>query len=229
MVLQEALEIQDLQVIGLRQSQELAQRGIGLDILLLHQTLLARVGADTRGDLRAADQGASRDTEELAQVRGDGRGDLEDGGLLGLVAIGGSGLAVAATLLGALQLARHLLLQNLQIRENGGQRSAQAVDLLNGGSHAGGDVDLLDDGIRRGGGGDNGGGDRRRRSGDHHGGRGRGSGLGGLGRRRGSNNGRGNRGSDLSGGRGGGLRLTTSRLGGSGRGHFFYIGCRGSF
>jgi len=212
--LQVALEIQDLQLIRLLQRQQLAQGRIGLDHLLVHQTLLARVGADARRDLAARDLRALGDAEEQAERIRDGRGAVEDGVLLGLVGIT-LGLARAAALGGLLQLLGNLLLQDLQLRVDRGDGGAQRVDLLNGGRDAGGDVDLLGVGLR--------------------GVNGRRDGNGRRGRRRGRDRRRGRRG-DRGGGRGdrGGLGLTTSGLGGSGsgsgrRGHFSYDGGRGSF
>ena len=215
MGLQVALEIQDLQLIRLLQRQELAQGRIGLDDLLVHQTLLARVGANAGRDLAARDLGALGDAEELGQRIRDGRGAVEDRLLLGLVGIT-LRLARAATLGGLLQLLGNLLLQDLELRVDRGDGRAQRVDLLDGGRDAGGDVHLLRVGL---GGGD--GVDGRRRGNRRRGRRGDGHGGG----RRGGSSGR--RG-------GGGLGLTTSGLGGSGsgsgrRGHFSYDGGRGSF
>jgi hypothetical protein len=189
--LQVLLEVEDLELILLRQRQELAQRRIGLDDLLVHQLVRLGVGADTRRDLRAADKGALGDAEERAERVRDGRGLREDRLLLddGLAALRrGSGRAAAATLLGALELTGNLLLELLHVGEDGAERGAQEVDLLDKGVELANNVDvLLRRGDRRGlrrrnGGGDdrgnnNGGGNNR--GGNNGGGDGRGDGRGG--------------------------------------------------
>ena len=65
--LEEALEVQDLELIRLLERKELAERRIGLDDLLDHERVVLGVGADTGRDLRAAEQSALRDTEERAE------------------------------------------------------------------------------------------------------------------------------------------------------------------
>ena len=139
--LQVLLEVEDLELILLSQRKELAERSIGLDDLLLHQTLGLGVGADLGGDVGAADGSTGGDAEELAEVRADPSGLGEDSLLLGLV-LAINGLAAAA-LLGALELTRDLLLQLLHLREDSGEDRAEGVDLLNKAIELGDNVDLL--------------------------------------------------------------------------------------
>ena len=207
--LQVALEVEDLELILLRQRQQLTQGRIRLDDLLVHQLVGLGVAADLRRHLRAGERRAFRNTEERAERVRDGRRLREDRLLLdnGLARLRDRGSAAAATLGRLLDLTGDLLLELLHVREDGGKDRAQGVDLL----HKGGKV--LDDvnGIRRRGGnngGGNGGGNRRR-----NGGRG-GYDL------RGCSSGRG--------GNGGGSLLGRGTLG-RGRAHCCYMCDRGVF
>ncbi len=62
------LEVQDAQVVRLRQSQKLAQSSVGLDRLLVHQVVGLRVAHDTLGNRGAADLSALGVTQEGAQL-----------------------------------------------------------------------------------------------------------------------------------------------------------------
>ena len=184
MGLQVALEVEDLELILLRQRQQLTQGRIRLDDLLVHQLVGLGVAADLGRHLRAGERRALRNAEERAERVRDGRRLREDRLLLGgnLTALRDGGSAAAAALGRLLDLTGDLLLELLHVREDGGKHRAQGVDLL----HKGGKV--LDDvnGIRRRGG-NNGGGNGRRngsrgRGSDHlRGGSGRGSGCRGGG------------------------------------------------
>ena len=208
MGLQVALEVEDLELILLRQRQQLAQRRIRLDDLLVHQLVGLGVAADLRRDLRAGEQGALRDTEERAERVRDGRRLREDRLLLDdrLTALRHGGSAAAATLGRLLELAGDLLLELLHVRQDGAEHRAEGVDLLYKGVEVLDDVDLL------GGGGGNGGSGRR-------------NGNGGRRRNGGDNLGGG------SGGRGGGDSLLggSSALGGGGKAHCCYMCDRGVF
>lgn len=216
MGLQVALEVEDLELIGLRERQQLAQRRIGLDDLLHHQRMLLRVPADTRRDLRAGEERTLGDSQERAERIRDRRRLREDRLLLGSGNLTLSELdcAAAAALGGALELARHLLLELLHISEEGAERGAERVDLLHNGIDLRDDIDLLND--RRGRGSLNVG---ERRNGRCRGRRRRGNrGRNDNGRGRGGRGGRGRRG------------LLGSTLGGRGGGrHLSYVGGRGSF
>ena len=210
--LQVALEIEDLELIRLRERKELAEGRIGLDDLLDHQRLLLRIAADTGRDLRAGEKRALGDTEERAERIRDGRRLREDRLLLRRRGVGvGCGLACAAALGGALELAGDLLLELLHVREDRAERGAERVDLLDELVELRNDVDILD-------------------------GRGGGSSLdvrdrvdgGGDGRRGGDGGGDGRCGGGGSGGGCGGLLCGTLGRGG-GAGHLFYVDGRGSF
>ena len=206
--LQVALEVEDLELILLRQRKQLAQRRVRLDDLLVHQLVGLGVGADLRRDLGAREQGALRNAEERAERIRDLRGLREDRLLLHdrLTALRYGGSATAATLGRLLDLAGNLLLQLLHVREDGAEHRAQGVDLLHKGGEVLDDVDLLNG--------------RRNRSGRRDGRR-------NGGRRRG-----GNRGDDLGGyggGRGGGSLLGGGGTLGRGRAHCCYMCDRGVF
>ena len=205
--LEEALEVEDLELILLRQREQLAQRRVRLDDLLVHQLVGLGVGADLRRDLRAREQGALRNAEERAESIRNLRGLREDRLLLHdrLTALRYGGSATAATLGRLLDLARNLLLQLLHVREDGAEHRAQGVDLLHKGGEVLDDVDLLNG--RRDGSGRRDGNGGRRRGGD------RGDDLGGGSRRGG--------GGSLLGGRG--------TLGGGSRAHCCYMCDRGVF
>jgi len=49
--LEEALEVEDLELIRLLEGKELAERGIRLDDLLVHEAVVLGVRTDTGGDL----------------------------------------------------------------------------------------------------------------------------------------------------------------------------------
>ena len=214
--LEVALEVQDLELILLRQRQQAAERRIGLDDLLLHQRVRLGVRTDTGGDLRAGERRALCDAEERTESVRDGRRLREYRVLLGggLRTLYGGGTA-AATLLGTLELARDLLLELLHVREDGTERRTEHVDLLDKAVELANDVDVLRNGRSRlsnDRGGDGGGDNGRSDNGSHNGGDNRG--------RNGGDNGGGDSGGGLLGG--GLLRR--------GRGaHVAYIKVRGTF
>jgi hypothetical protein len=140
--LEVALEIEDLELIGLSKGEELAERNIGLDDLLLHETLLLSIGADGGSDLGAAHESALGLAEEHTEIIRDLRGLGEDGLLLGLVsAIGG--LAVATTLGSLLELTGDATLKLLHVREHGSKSRAESIHLLNERVKLGHHIDLL--------------------------------------------------------------------------------------
>ena len=182
--LEEALEVEDLELIRLRQREELAQGRIGLDDLLDHQIVLARVLADARRHLRAGQQGALGQRQERAERVRDRRRLREDRVLLGLGRLALHHRGAAAAALGRLlQLTRQLLLELLDGREHSAELRAERVHLLEDLVELRDDVDLLGGGDRRRGGGnggrggddggrDDGGGDDRGRNGGGRGGNG---------------------------------------------------------
>lgn len=186
------LEVEDAQGVALIDVEELAESGIGLDHLLLHQTLLSGVLADTSGDFRTRDERTLGETQEGGECVRDLSRDGEDGGLLldGRRAICRSSASAATTLGSLLQLTRDLLLQLLHVGMDGVDGSASSVDGLHEAGELSSDVDvLLSGGNRcssgrsrdgdRSRGDDDGSGDDGSRGGDA-GGSGRSSGGGGL-------------------------------------------------
>jgi len=112
--LEVALEVQDLELISLLEGKELAEGSIGLDNLLLHELVVLGVGADTGGDLRAAEEGTLGKAEESTESIRDRSGAGEDSLLLGAVRRL-CGLATTTALLGLLELAWDLLLELLHV------------------------------------------------------------------------------------------------------------------
>ena len=145
MRLEVALEVEDLELIRLREREELAEGRIGLDNLLLHELVVARIGADTARDIAAAEESALADTEELAERLRDLNGLLEDRALLlgRLRAIGVErDRAAAAALLGLLELTRNLLLEFLHVAEDRAERGTERVDRLDERGELRDDVDV---------------------------------------------------------------------------------------
>ena len=159
MAAQELLQVQDGQHIALIQGQQLAQRRIRLDGLLVHQVVVARILHHTLGHRRPAHLRVLGLAQERAQLRGDLHGLGEDAGL-GLGTLHDLRLALAAAIR-LLRQARRLLLNGLQGRRRRRRRRLQARQLLlqvrngllQGGTHV-----LIGRSLR---GGDNGLGDRR--------------------------------------------------------------------
>jgi hypothetical protein len=131
--LEEGLQVEDGQHISLRQGQELAQRSVGLDGLLVHQVVGLGVGQHTLGHVRAGHGGALGLAQEGAQLIGDLGGLVEHAGsshtTLGL------GAALAAAV-GLLDHTGSLLLDTLQgsrsVRGGGLQAGQLLVELGDG-------------------------------------------------------------------------------------------------
>ena len=66
--LEVALEVEDLELILLREREELAEGGIRLDDLLVHERVVLGVLADTGRHLRAGERRALRNAEEGAEL-----------------------------------------------------------------------------------------------------------------------------------------------------------------
>ena len=174
MTVEEALEVEVRQVLRLRDGEQLAERSIGLDVVLLLEVLLLDVVVHALRDLRAAHQSALRLDEERAELIRHLDGALEDGrGTLDLDAIDGLNLRAALALARILDLAVHALLELLDLRHHGRRRLTERREVQHHrlevliqrrrrASHRGGD--LLD--RRRGD-------DHRRYRGRHRGRRGR--------------------------------------------------------
>jgi len=77
------LEVEDIHLLGLRYTEQLAKSGIRVDVLLVVEALGLYVVHDATGYIRAGHQRALGLAEEYAKVVRDLRGLREDGGLLG--------------------------------------------------------------------------------------------------------------------------------------------------
>ncbi len=233
MAVQVALQREVGQRLTLRDRQQLLQRRVRVDVVLVTQVLLLDVVIHAPSNLAAAHQSTSGLAQELAQLIRDLHRALEDAGLAGLRLATLRGRSAAAlALAGILDLTVHTLLQALNLAQQSRDSLLQSVQVAR---------DNLDVLIQSGGG-------ARSRSGrglhrgarNHDGCRGgrrrgsrsllgsrllRGSRLDGGGRRRNSGR-RDGRGSlllrNLLGGGlgGGGGRAHYTRGGGSRRGHF---------
>ena len=117
-----ALEVEVREVVRIRQAQQLLERGIRLDVVLVLQVLLLHVVVDLLRDVGAADQRARGVTEELVQLIRDLRGDLEDARAtrLGTLLALGTDATLAAT--GILDLTVDTLVQTLDLRDHGADR-----------------------------------------------------------------------------------------------------------
>lgn len=222
---EELLEVQDRERVTLVERKELAESGVGLDRLLVHQVVRARIRHHALRDRRAADLRVLRLGEEAAELVADLDGLREDAGL-GLRTGNGVRLALAAAV-GLLDDTGRLLLNDLESRRRAARGRLERAQLL---------VELRDRLLERGtdvllnrlrG---RGGNRRRRRNLNRGGNRGRRlRGLGGLRRLRGDCRGRNglHRGRD-SNSRGNGLRglrgLRRRGLGGNGGAHFGRVG-----
>jgi len=141
-----ALEVEVRQLLALRDAEELLERGIRLDVVLVLQVLLLDVVVHRLRDLRAAHQGALALAEEVAQLLGNLRRALEDGrGTLDLNTVLVR-LDAALALARILNLAVHALLQTLNLAEERGHRLAHRGEVARDGL----DVLLERGGRRRG-------------------------------------------------------------------------------
>lgn len=119
-----ALEIEVGQLLTLRHAEELLQRRIGLDVVLVLEALLLHVVVDGLGNLRAGHLRALGLAEERAQLLRNLGGALEDGRrALDLHAVL-INLGLALALASILDLAVHTLLHTLNLAEQGGDSLA---------------------------------------------------------------------------------------------------------
>jgi hypothetical protein len=125
------LEVEDSKAIRLREAEELTERGIRLDGLLVRKLVVLCILHDATGDIRAADLRASGEAKEDAELLRDLNRLGEDRRGVGLLlAIGTdcTGLAAAATL-GLLLKAGDLLLHLLHLRRELVEAGAEGVEL----------------------------------------------------------------------------------------------------
>ena len=124
-----ALEVEVGEALSVSNAEELLERRIRLDVVLVLEALLLDVGCDGLGDIGAAHLAALGLAEEDAEVITELGRDLEDaeaGRLSNTVLIElrrGAALALA----GILDLTGHTLLELLELGVKGGDGLAEAV------------------------------------------------------------------------------------------------------
>jgi hypothetical protein len=117
MAVEVALEVEVSQRLRLANGQQLAQRTIRLDVVLVLELVGLDVLVHGLGDLRAAHQSASRASEEGEELGGDLSRALEDGRStldLNTILIE---LHTAAALASILHLTADILLEALELTE----------------------------------------------------------------------------------------------------------------
>ncbi len=122
------LEVEDREVIRLRDPQELAKRRIRVDRLLVHEAVALRVVDNARGHVRAGDERTLGEAEESTELGTDRRGLREDA-RLGRRTINSLRLALALTTR-LLDEARRELLDDLEARRRRGKGSLLGRELL---------------------------------------------------------------------------------------------------
>ena len=125
------LEVEDRELIRLREAEELAERGIRVDRLLVRELVVLGVLHDATGDIRTADERVGREAEEYAEILRDLNRLGEDRrgvGLLLTISADSARLATTATL-GLLLEASNLLLHLLHLRRKLIERRAEGVEL----------------------------------------------------------------------------------------------------
>lgn len=131
MTLEVLLEVEDGKAVRLRETEELAERSIRLDGLLVRELVVLGILHDAARDIRAADLSASGKAEEDAEILRDLNRLGEDRRGVGLLlAIGADSarLAAAATL-GLLLKASNLLLHLLHLRREFVEGDTEGVEL----------------------------------------------------------------------------------------------------
>ena len=114
-----ALEVEVRELLALRDAEELLERGIRLDVVLVLEAVVLHVDVHRLRNLRARHQGAVALAEEVAELIRDLRGALEDrGGTLYLDAVLVD-LNAALALASILDLAVDTLLELLHLRDHG--------------------------------------------------------------------------------------------------------------
>jgi hypothetical protein len=125
---QELLEVEDGKIIGLAEGEELAESGIGLDGLLLHQVVRLGIRHDTLGNRRAANLSSLGLAKERAELISNLDGLGEDAGLgLSTLNLGTGPLAATVSTLGE---AGSLLLNSLEGRGRSSSGRLEVVEVL---------------------------------------------------------------------------------------------------
>jgi len=125
------LEVEDGKAVRLREAEELTERGIRLDGLLVREVVVLGILHDATGHIRAADLRSRGELEEDAEILRDLNRLGEDRRGVGLLlAIGADSarLAAAATL-GLLLKASNLLLHLLHLRRELIEGDTEGVEL----------------------------------------------------------------------------------------------------
>ena len=128
MAAKELLEVENRERITLVKREELAESGVGLNRLLVHEVVGARIRHDTLRDRRAADLRVLGLGEEAAELVANLDGLREDAGLR-LRTLNGLRLALAAAV-GLLDDTGGLLLNDLEGRRGGRGRRLEGAQLL---------------------------------------------------------------------------------------------------
>ena len=131
MTLEVLLEVEDGKAVSLREAEELTERGIRLDGLLVRELVVLCILHDATRDIRAADLSARGEAEEDAEILRDLNRLGEDRrgvGLLLAISTDSASLAAAATL-GLLLKAGDLLLHLLHLRRELIERDTEGVEL----------------------------------------------------------------------------------------------------
>ena len=115
-----ALEVEVREVVRIGEAEELLERRIRLDVVLVLEVLLLHVVVDLTRHVGAGDEGALGLAKEHAELISDLRGDLEDRGTAGLGALLALSLDAAAALARILDLAVDTLLQLLDLSDHCG-------------------------------------------------------------------------------------------------------------
>ena len=127
-----ALQVEVRERLRLRDGQQLTERGIRLDVVLVLQALLLDVRRDRLRDVGARHLAALRLAEEAAELLRQLRGDLEDGELDRLnLTIRILNANAALALASILDLAANTLLELLKLREEATERLAHRRDARN--------------------------------------------------------------------------------------------------
>jgi hypothetical protein len=139
------LEVEVGQGLTLRRGQELLERSIRLDVVLVLEVLLLDVGRHRLGDVGARHLSALGLAEEVAEIVTELGGDLEDGeaSRLGLT-VRVHRRRATLTLASILDLAVHTLLELLELSVERGDDLAEAIEA---GDHT---LDLITNRLLRG-------------------------------------------------------------------------------
>ena len=116
------LEVEVRELLRLRHLEELAERDIRRDVVLVLQVLLLDVVVDLLRHVGAADERALGVAEEEAELIRHLRGDLEDARATRLGTLLTLGTDATLTLAGILDLAVDTLVETLDLRDHGTDR-----------------------------------------------------------------------------------------------------------